>query len=72
MILIDTYDKLAENISLKIDVMLMRCVIKDDSKLDPQIFLEKALFLKQACETTRWWDWCFPEVEKKKNRTNFY
>ena len=50
----------------------MRCVIKDDSKLDPQIFLEKALFLKQAWETTRQWDWCFPEVEKKKNRTNFY
>lgn len=38
---------------LKIDVILMRCVIKDDSKLDPQIFLEKALFLKQAWETTR-------------------
>ena len=25
-----------------------------------------------AWHSTRWWDWCLPEDEKKRNRSNFY
>ena len=45
-ILIDTYDKLPNNITLKNVVVLMTCVVKDDGNLYPQVFLEKALFVK--------------------------
>ena len=40
--MIDTDDKLPHDITLK-NVILMTCVIKDDSKFYPQIFLEEAL-----------------------------
>ena len=43
-ILIDTNDKLPNNITIKNVVALMTCVIKDDGKFYPQIFLEKCLF----------------------------
>ena len=43
-ILIDTDDKLPNNITLKNVVILMTCVMKDDDKFYPLIFLEKALF----------------------------
>ena len=45
-ILIDTDDKLPNNITLKNVVILMTCVIKDDGKFYPQIIFEKALFVK--------------------------
>ena len=43
-ILIDTYNKLPDDIILKNVVILMTCVINDDK--DPQLFLEEALFFK--------------------------
>ena len=45
-ILIDTDEKLPDDISLKNVVILMTCVIKDDSKFYPQTFFEEALFVK--------------------------
>ena len=45
-ILIDTDDKLQNNIIIKNVVTLMTCAIKDDGKFYPRIFLEKAFFLK--------------------------
>ena len=39
-ILVDIYDKLPDYIIIKNVVILMTCVIKDDRKLYPQIFLE--------------------------------
>ena len=45
-ILIDTDEKLTDDISLKNVVILMTCVIKDDSKFYPQIFFKEALFVK--------------------------
>ena len=42
-ILIDTYDKLPDDITLKNAVTLMTCVKKDDGKFFPQLFLEEAL-----------------------------
>ena len=45
-ILIDTDEKLPDDISLKNVVILMTCVIKDDSKCYPQIFFKEALFVK--------------------------
>ena len=45
-ILIDTDDKLPDNITLKYIVILITCVIKDDDKLYPQISLEEALYDK--------------------------
>ena len=45
-ILIDTDGKLPNDITLKNVVLLIACVIKDDDKFHPQIFLEEALFLK--------------------------
>ena len=42
--LIDTDDKLPNNITLNDVVILNTCVIKDDNKFYPQLFLEKALF----------------------------
>ena len=44
-ILIETDGKLSDDIALKNVVILIPCVIKDDDKFCPQIFLEKALFL---------------------------
>ena len=45
-IMIDTGDKLSDDITLKDVVILITAVIKDDAKVYPQIFLEKALFVK--------------------------
>ena len=45
-ILIDTDEKLTDDISFKNVVILMTCVIKDDSKFYPQIFFKEALFVK--------------------------
>ena len=44
-ILIDTDDKLPNNITLKNVVILMTCVMKDDDNFYSLIFLEKALFV---------------------------
>ena len=44
-ILIDTDDKLPDDITFKNVVVLMTCVIKDDGKLYPQIFLEEAFYV---------------------------
>ena len=43
-ILIDTDDKLQGYIALKNVVILITCIIKDDDKFYPQIFLEKTLY----------------------------
>ena len=45
-ILVDTNDKLPDDITLRNNVI---CVIKDDCKFYPQLFLEEALFLKETC-----------------------
>ena len=45
-ILIDTDEKLPDDISLKNVVIPMTCVIKDDSKFYPQTIFEEALFVK--------------------------
>ena len=45
-ILIDTNDKLQDDITLKNMVILMTYVIKDDDKFYRQIFLEEALYDK--------------------------
>ena len=42
-ILIETDNKLPDGITLKKFVILITCVIKDDDKLYPQLFLEEAL-----------------------------
>ena len=41
--LIDTDDKLQDDITLQIVVILMTYVIKDDGKFYPQLFLKEAL-----------------------------
>ena len=45
-IVIDADNKLPHDITLKINVILMTCVTKDDGKFYPQLLLEEALFLK--------------------------
>ena len=45
-ILIDTDDKLPDDVILKNAVILMTYVIKDDDKFYPQIFSEERLFVK--------------------------
>ena len=45
-ILIDADGKLSDDITLKNVAILMTCVIKDDGKFYPEIFLEEALFVK--------------------------
>ena len=42
-ILIDTDDKLANKVTLKNVLILISCVINNDDKFYPQIFLEEAL-----------------------------
>ena len=42
-ILIDTDDKLSDNIALRNVAILMKCVIKDDGNFYPQLFFEEAL-----------------------------
>ena len=42
-ILIDTDDKLPDDITLKNAVILMTCVIKDGNKFYPQLFFKKEL-----------------------------
>ena len=44
-ILIDTANKLPDDITFIKIVILLTCVIKEDGKLYPQIFLEKTLVL---------------------------
>ena len=44
-ILIDTGDKLTNNVALKNVVILIKCVTTDDGRFYPQIFLEKALVI---------------------------
>ena len=41
--MIDTDDKVPDNINWKNDVILMKCDIKDDGKLYLQLFLKEAL-----------------------------
>ena len=43
-ILIDTDDKLPDDITFKNAVILMAFIIKDGDKFYPQLFLEEALF----------------------------
>ena len=43
-ILVDTDDKLLDDITLKNVVILMTCVIKDGNKFYIQVFLEHALY----------------------------
>ena len=45
-ILINKDDKFPDDITLKYVVILITCVMKDDSKFYPQLFLEEVLFLK--------------------------
>ena len=42
-ILIDTDDQLPDDITFKNVVILMTCVIKDDGKFYPQLFLERSI-----------------------------
>ena len=44
-LLIDTNENLPNDITLKILVILMTCVIKNDDKLYPQNFLEESLLV---------------------------
>ena len=44
--MIDRDDKLPNYITLENVVIIMKCVMKDDGKFYPQIFLEEALFLE--------------------------
>ena len=44
-ILMDTDDKLPDEVTLKNVVILMICVIKDNGKFYPQIFLKKSLYV---------------------------
>ena len=41
--MIETYDKLPDDFTFTNVAILITCVIKDDDKIYPQIFLEKAL-----------------------------
>ena len=47
-------------------LILIKCVIKDDNKFYPQLFLEKTLFVKQVWHPTRLWDWYMSGDEKKR------
>ena len=42
--MINTDDKLPDAITFKNTVILMTCVIKDDGKFYPQLFLEEPLY----------------------------
>ena len=44
--MIDTDDKLPDDITLKEVVILITCVIKDGNKFDLQLFLEYVLYAK--------------------------
>ena len=48
-ILIDTDDKLPDEITFKKVVILMTFIAKDDNKFYQQLFLEHALYAKQVC-----------------------
>ena len=43
---IEKFDKLQNDITWKNVVILIACVIKDDNKLYPQLFLQKKIFSK--------------------------
>ena len=44
-ILIDTDNKLPDDITMKNIVIIIICIIKDDGKFYPQIFLDEALLV---------------------------
>ena len=46
--------KLPDDITLKNVVIFMTCVIKDNCKFYPQIFLEEVLFLKYVRKKQAW------------------
>ena len=48
MILTDTVDKLQDDNTLKNVLILMTCVIEDDDKFYLQLFLDEALYDKEA------------------------
>ena len=50
--MIDAVDKLADYVILKNIVILIICVIKDDAKFYPQIFLEETLYNEKAQRKT--------------------
>ena len=45
-ILVDTGDQLPDGITLKYVVISITCVVKDDGKFYPELFLKEALLLK--------------------------
>ena len=45
-VLIDKYDKLPDHITLKIVMILVTCVIKDEDEFYPHIFVQKALCVR--------------------------
>lgn len=45
-ILTDTDDKLPDHITLKIVMILVTCVIKDEDEFYPHIFVQKALCVR--------------------------
>ena len=65
-ILVDTDDKMPDDISSKNVVTLLTCFIKIDGKFYPQILSEEALFIKYTWHLGRLWDWGMPEDEKKE------
>ena len=46
-------DILLDYIILKTIMVLMTCVVKDNGKFHPQLFLGEVLFIKQK----KWWYW---------------
>ena len=77
--MIDTNNKLQDDITFKKVITLMTCVIKDDNKCYPQLFLENTLYDENAkhlkkdiseelmpvgWHSKRWWCWCLSEDEK--------
>ena len=71
MTLIDTNDKLPDDITLISALILMKCVMKDGGKYYLQIFLEKLLYVWYIRHPTRMWGLCFPEREKEEIRNHF-
>ena len=57
--MIDTDDKLPGYIALKNVVILITCIIKDDNKFYPQIFLEKTLYNEDLIQFKIFLVWFF-------------
>ena len=49
-VLTETDDKLPDDITFKNDVILMTCVIKDDDRFHPQLFLEEEWIMNSIVE----------------------